>query len=171
MDALPLLKNDTIVPPSPPSDTRRTSSTNFPLRSSLFAAKATESGTLFQLLCTMCGTGILQLPYTVKQGGWATLAIVALVGAMANWSGKLLIKSLYLDPDSHRRIEGFPEIGYKAYGMPGYVAVQLFHKATLFGVSTIFLVLTAKFLLEGLGGEGEGEKTACCKRYTGGGEV
>ena len=24
----------------------------------------------FSILCTMAGTGILQLPYTLKQGGW-----------------------------------------------------------------------------------------------------
>ncbi|GMH57973.1 hypothetical protein TrRE_jg362 [Triparma retinervis] len=156
MDALPLLKNDLTPPSTPNSDTRRTSSTSFSAGSNVFTAKASESSTLFQLLCTMCGTGILQLPYTVKQGGWLSLALVVLVGAMANWCGKLLVRSLYLDPTSHRKIEGFPELGEKAYGKVGYAAVQVFHKATLFGVSTIFLVLTAKFLLEGLGGEGEG---------------
>ena len=104
----------------------------------------------------MCGTGILQLPFTINQGGWLSLVLVIVVGIMANWTGKLLIQSLYLDPRSHRRIEGFPEIGEKACGRAGYWLVQFFHKATLFGVSTIFLVLTAKFLVEGLGGMGEG---------------
>ena len=34
--------------------------------------------------------------------------------------------------------------------------MQVFHKATLLGVTSIFLVLIAKFLLEGVGGGGEG---------------
>mmetsp|Transcript_8157 Transcript_8157/g.14789 ORF Transcript_8157/g.14789 Transcript_8157/m.14789 type:complete len:446 (+) Transcript_8157:50-1387(+) len=117
---------------------------------------ASTSATLFQLLCTMAGTGILQLPYTVSQGGWLALTLVVLVGVMTNWTGKLLIQSLYLNPAGYERLPGYPEIGEAAFGRFGYFFVQFFHKSTLFGVSTIFLVLAAKFLLEGLGGDGEG---------------
>eukprot|EP00518_Triparma_eleuthera_P017592 CAMPEP_0197546008 /NCGR_PEP_ID=MMETSP1320-20131121/809_1 /TAXON_ID=91990 /ORGANISM="Bolidomonas sp., Strain RCC2347" /LENGTH=408 /DNA_ID=CAMNT_0043105555 /DNA_START=169 /DNA_END=1393 /DNA_ORIENTATION=+ len=104
----------------------------------------------------MAGTGILQLPYTINQGGWLALSLVVVVGLMTNWTGKLLISSLYLNPSGYQRLEGYPEIGEAAFGRFGYYFVQFFHKATLFGVSTIFLVLAAKFLLEGLGGGGEG---------------
>ena len=108
----------------------------------------------------MAGTGILQLPFTIAQGGWCALILVALVGLITNWTGKLIISSLYLAaPDLSQpfhRLEGYPEIGRASFGLPGYVFVQFFHKATLFGVSSIFLILSAKFLTEGLGGDGEG---------------
>ena len=39
------------------------------------------------------------------------------------------------------RLTGYPEIGRAAYGSFGYYLVQFFHKTTLLGVCTIFLIL------------------------------
>ena len=39
------------------------------------------------------------------------------------------------------RLTGYPEIGRAAYGSFGYYTVQFFHKTTLLGVCTIFLIL------------------------------
>merc|ERR1711971_102739 len=50
----------------------------------------------------------------------------------------------------------YPDIGDAAFGRAGRYFVHVFHKATLLGVSTLFLILAAKFLLEGIGGGGEG---------------
>ena len=65
-----------------------------------------------------------------------------------------MVTLLYAHGDE--RLAGYPEIGDAAYGRPGLVVVHFFHKATLFGVSTLFLILAGKFLCEGLGGGGEG---------------
>ena len=116
----------------------------------------------------MAGTGILQLPYTLNQGGWATLGVLFLVGAMTRYTGKELIKCLYEgaakkdsllaveDASEARRprLEGYAAIGEAAFGRPGKVLVHIFHKATLVGVCTLFLILAAKFLMEGIGGGG-----------------
>ena len=40
--------------------------------------------TWFNVLCTMAGTGILQLPYTLQQGGWACILLVFLVAVMTS---------------------------------------------------------------------------------------
>jgi vesicular inhibitory amino acid transporter len=159
MDALPLLAGDSISasPKLEGRDTQHTarnSSTSF--HSHEEEEKSSTNQTTSLLLCTMAGTGILQLPLTISQGGWAALVLVALCGLIANWTGKLLVSSLYLNPTSHGRLEGYPEIGSAAFGRTGHALVQFFHKATLFGVATIFLILAAKFLTEGLGGQGEG---------------
>ncbi|GMI06379.1 hypothetical protein TrLO_g3728 [Triparma laevis f. longispina] len=148
MDNLPLISAPLLDPASKPASAS--------INAGIPGQLATTSATLFQLLCTMAGTGILQLPFTIAQGGWAALILVVIVGIMTNWTGKLLIQSLYLNPAGYERIPGYPEIGEAAFGRFGYFFVQFFHKSTLFGVSTIFLVLAAKFLLEGLGGGGEG---------------
>lgn len=124
----------------------------------------------FNIMCTMAGTGILQLPYTLKQGGWVSIGLVIIIAAMTNTTGKWLIRCLYtrewkegandaihgalLEPP--RRLKNYPAIGAAAYGEKGRVLVQVFHKATLLGVTTIFLILSAKFLMEGIGGGGEG---------------
>lgn len=125
-------------------------------------------GTWFSIVCTMAGTGILQLPYTLKQGGWATLGVLFLVGAMTRYTGKVLIQCLY-DGASKResllsvedaraerrpRLSGYAAIGEAAFGRAGKVLVHIFHKATLVGVCTLFLILAAKFLMEGIGGGG-----------------
>lgn len=111
--------------------------------------------TLFNILCTMAGTGILQLPYTLKQGGWACVGLVVAIGMITCYNGIILIRSLYL-VDGGKRLAGYPQIGHAACGKAGTIIVQVFHKATLVGVTTIFLILAAKFLLEGLGGGGDG---------------
>ena len=101
----------------------------------------------------MAGTGILQLPLTLQQGGWIGLLLIVLVAAMTNTTGKWLIKCLYR---GQHRLNGYPDIGEEAFGRLGRVVVHVFHKATLLGVTTIFLILAGKFLTEGIGGQGDG---------------
>lgn len=133
------------------------------------------------VLCTMVGTGILGLPYTLKQGGWVGAGLIAVIGLMTNYTGKLVVGALYLSPpapgDAVRsgRLKGYPAIGRAAYGKGGLTVVHLFHKATLVGVATLFLILAAKFLVDGVGGGGGGfapslgspaAKEAWTKRWT-----
>ena len=126
--------------------------------------------TWFSILCTMAGTGILGLPFTLHQGGWLVIGLIVIVAGATNYTGKALVKCLHAvrrrqaqdeetpltvadKPAAHL---GYPEIGQAAYGKLGSTIVHIFHKATLLGVTTLFLILTAKFLLEGIGGGGEG---------------
>lgn len=123
--------------------------------------------TWFNILCTMAGTGILQLPYTLQQGGWACIALVFIIAVMTCYNGVILINSLYLNPEG-KRLAGYPQIGQAACGKTGTIIVQIFHKATLVGVTTLFLILAGKFLLEALGGDGDGMvfKTVDPGRFT-----
>ena len=50
---------------------------------------------------------------------------------------------------------GYPDIG-GSFGRIGRVVARVSHKATLLGVTTIFLILAGKFLTEGIGGQGDG---------------
>jgi amino acid permease len=122
--------------------------------------KNVDKSTLFSILCTCIGTGILQLPLTLKQGGWLCIIMIVLCALLTNTTGRWLIKCLYSPKDNGintpKRLTDYPSIGYEACGFCGKLTVQIFHKATLLGVTSIFMVLTAKFLLEGIGGGGEG---------------
>jgi amino acid permease len=123
--------------------------------------KNVEQSALFSILCTCIGTGILQLPLTLKQGGWTCLLLILLVAILTNTTGRWLIKCLYsprglTTSAPPRRLADYPAVGLEACGVCGKLTVQVFHKATLLGVTSIFMVLTAKFLLEGIGGGGEG---------------
>ena len=124
----------------------------------------------FSILQLMAGTGILGLPQATATGGWASLAIMAVVALMANYTAKALIASLHSTPKraTHRkladlhggRLPCYPSVGFAAFGEPGRFVVHVFHKATLFGVATIFLILAGAFLVEGIGGGGEGFASA-----------
>ena len=120
----------------------------------------------FSILQLMAGTGILGLPQATAMGGWASLGIMMVVALMANYTAKALIANLHSTPklETHRkladlyggRLPCYPSVGYAAFGEPGRFVVHVFHKATLFGVATIFLILAGAFLVEGIGGGGEG---------------
>ena len=125
----------------------------------MFGRSEIDRGALVSILCTCVGTGILQLPLTLAQGGWLCVALIFLVAVVTNTTGRWLIKCLYCDGGFggglSTRLNDYPAIGEAACGLCGRITVQIFHKLTLFGVTTIFMVLTAKFLLEGIGGGGE----------------
>ena len=97
----------------------------------------------FNVVCTMAGTGILQLSFTLHQGGWMMLALLVLVAVMALYTGLLVMDNLYRPSG---RLAGYPETGEAAFGMKGKIVVQVFQKATLLGVSTLFLILAAGFM-------------------------
>ena len=111
--------------------------------------------TWFTIVCTMAGTGILQLPFTLQQGGWLCLVLIGFIGFMTNYTGRILISSLYYGRDG-ARLNNYPAIGQEACGRAGKILVQVFHKATLLGVTTLFLILSGSFLLQSLGGDGPG---------------
>ena len=125
-----------------------------------------EWGTVLTVLCTMAGTGILQLPLSIAQGGWVCLAVILGVALLTNRTGLWLIECLYYAgkdgqegllttaSDKAVRLKDYPTIGERAYGRGGRIVSQIFHKATLFGVTTLFLILAAKFLQEGFGNDG-----------------
>ena len=83
----------------------------------------------FSILQLMAGTGILGLPQATATGGWASLAIMAVVALMANYTAKVLVASLHSAPKraTHRKLAAlyggrlpcYPSVGYAAFGEPG----------------------------------------------------
>lgn len=49
----------------------------------------------FNTVCTMAGTGILQLPYTLRQSGWMALLIIVVAAVMTNYTAKAIVKCMY----------------------------------------------------------------------------
>ena len=47
------------------------------------------------ILCFIEGTGIIALPYAVKRGGYAAIAVIVLVPVVTFYTGKILIDCLY----------------------------------------------------------------------------
>merc|ERR1719271_472257 len=94
----------------------------------------------------MAGLGILQLAFMLKQGGWVCLALIIVCSLMSNYTGKLLIQCCY-EGDVRVRAS-YTAIGEAAFGAAGKVCVRFFENLTLFGVSTLFLILATMNLGE-----------------------
>jgi solute carrier family 32 (vesicular inhibitory amino acid transporter) len=69
----------------------------------------------------LCGVGILSTPYAVKQGGWLGLVILAVLGALAWYTGILLRRCL----DSKEGLETYPDIGHAAFGTAGRIIISV----------------------------------------------
>ncbi|RCV26057.1 hypothetical protein SETIT_5G214900v2 [Setaria italica] len=60
---------------------------------------ATFSRTCLNLTNAVSGIGVLSMPYAVAQGGWLSLALFALVGALCYYTGTLIERCMRADPD------------------------------------------------------------------------
>jgi vesicular inhibitory amino acid transporter len=104
-------------------------------------------GTSMNLAVQIMGLGVLQLPYMLRQGGWSCLCIIIACALAANYTGKLLVTCCY--GEGHLRSHhSYAGIGIAAFGPLGGFATNVFENATLFGVSSLFLILAGKFLEE-----------------------
>ncbi|WVZ69834.1 hypothetical protein U9M48_018560 [Paspalum notatum var. saurae] len=96
------------------------------------------SRTCLNLTNAVSGIGVLSMPYAVAQGGWLSLALFALVGAVCYYTGTLIERCMRADPAA---IASYPDIGKFAFGAAGRRAVAFFMYAELYLVAVSFLVL------------------------------
>ncbi|KAJ2233157.1 hypothetical protein H4R99_000384 [Coemansia sp. RSA 1722] len=100
-------------------------------------SSATE--TFFHIVCITAGTGILQLPYALKEGGWAGALYILLAAAISAYSGNILIECLYYMPGM--RLKSYSEVVEAAFGIHGRRIVRLLKDFNLLGVVGIYMVL------------------------------
>ncbi|CAO2179339.1 unnamed protein product [Urochloa humidicola] len=99
---------------------------------------ASFSRTCLNLTNAVSGIGVLSMPYAVAQGGWASLALFALVGALCYYTGTLIERCMRADPDA---IRSYPDIGEFAFGPTCRRAIAFFMYVELYLVAISFLVL------------------------------
>ncbi|CAN6234404.1 unnamed protein product [Urochloa humidicola] len=85
----------------------------------------------------LCGVGILSTPYAVKQGGWLGLVILAVLGALAWYTGILLGRCL----DSKEGLETYPDIGHAAFGTAGRIIISIILYMELYACCIEYLIL------------------------------
>ncbi|KAG8051443.1 hypothetical protein GUJ93_ZPchr0001g30153 [Zizania palustris] len=83
------------------------------------------------------GIGTLSVPYALSQGGWLSLVLFVLVGAVCYYTGKLIVRCMQAD-DSVRT---YPDIGQLAFGVNGRRAIGLIMYVELYLVAISFLIL------------------------------
>ncbi|PVU92366.1 hypothetical protein BB561_003872 [Smittium simulii] len=100
---------------------------------------ASNYDTFLSICCIIMGTGILQLPSTLKEGGWVGLVYIILAGILSNYTGILTVKCLYTEHGE--RLGTLADSGRAAFGDIGYTLTNEFKKYSLLAAGAIFILL------------------------------
>ncbi|KAK9712820.1 hypothetical protein K7432_006892 [Basidiobolus ranarum] len=117
-------------------------------------------GAYFNIVCVIAGTGTLQLPLALNQGGWISVFMIVLSACIATYTGQLLIKCLYYDGVT--RLPDYPSIGEAAFGKFGKLFVRVFYYSILLGASCIYILLAGQNAWELLRGWGVAASEKVC---------
>ncbi|CAL4955638.1 unnamed protein product [Urochloa decumbens] len=103
---------------------------------------ASFSRSCLNLSNVISGVGMLSVPYALAQGGWLSLALFALVGAVCYYTGELVARCMRAGGDSGgAAVRSYPDIGQLAFGAAGRKAIGAVMYAELYLVAISFLVL------------------------------
>ncbi|GFY40899.1 aa_trans domain-containing protein [Trichonephila inaurata madagascariensis] len=99
----------------------------------------------------MAGSGVLALPRAVADAGWSGIALTILCGGMSLYSGISLgrcwsmVEERYEEHKEKSRYP-YPCIAEKAFGMKMRYFVSFIVDINLFGVATVFLLLSSQLI-------------------------
>jgi len=122
------------------------------------ARKSSSLGAAFNILCTVVGTGLLQLPHGIAQSGWLGVMLLTLMASMACYTAYIIVRCFdHMKPQPLRdglmasgptddwsaRAFTYADIGQAAFGRAGawFVSIQMHLTLTLVG--TIYQLLAA----------------------------
>lgn len=139
-EVLPVsMLSEPLLPGKADDDDLEAQLTSYDRRATATATGASSfSRTCLNLTNAVSGIGVLSMPYAVAQGGWLSLALFALVGAVCYYTGTLIERCMRADPGA---IASYPDIGKFAFGSAGRRAVAFFMYVELYLVAISFLVL------------------------------
>nr|CAB3477521.1 unnamed protein product [Digitaria exilis] len=98
---------------------------------------ASFSRSCLNLSNVISGVGMLSVPYALAQGGWLSLALFALVGAVCYYTGELVGRCMRADAF----VRSYPDIGELAFGRGGRKAIGAVMYAELYLIAISFLIL------------------------------
>ncbi|KAM7511314.1 hypothetical protein LguiB_010189 [Lonicera macranthoides] len=93
--------------------------------------------TCFNGLNAKSGIGILSISYALSSGGWLSLILLLIIAASTFYTGLLIKKCMDVDPE----IRTYSDIGYRAFGTKGRMAISVIMNLELYLVATGFLIL------------------------------
>ncbi|CAO3652644.1 unnamed protein product [Cunninghamella blakesleeana] len=93
----------------------------------------------FNIVCTVVGTGMLGLPFALKQGGWFGLFILFLAWFMATYTALILIRCLYVV--GNKRLLNYKDVASSAFGAIGGWISFFFNAWVTLGGPILYTVL------------------------------
>eukprot|EP00668_Euglena_longa_P000705 GGOE01000854.1.p1 GENE.GGOE01000854.1~~GGOE01000854.1.p1 ORF type:complete len:461 (+),score=151.06 GGOE01000854.1:75-1457(+) len=103
---------------------------------------------VFHLLCAVLGAGVLGLPSALVQTHWSGLLLMVGVAVVLNCSAQCLTHCALMDPG----VLTYRDVGQRAFGASGQMAVLVCQVITCVGPAVLFLILMGQnigLLLEG----------------------
>ncbi|KAI9270605.1 transmembrane amino acid transporter protein-domain-containing protein [Phascolomyces articulosus] len=95
----------------------------------------------FNIVCAVCGIGMLGLPQALSRGGWAALALLLFAWWMATYCSIILIKCLYSPRNQETRLSSFTAVAEDAFGKVGGWVLFFFQAWIVLGGPILFFVL------------------------------
>lgn len=106
------------------------------------AAGTTLRETVFNVLNIYVGLGLLSKPYAIARGGWLSLVALALLCAVANVTGKLIVRGFA--KLSQNEEQSYAQLGERSFGPAGRWFVLIVVSLEFFGALMVVLIFVWK---------------------------